>query len=151
MLKGRKIMKVLVQRSKKSNVMVDNKLVNEIKSGLVLFVGFKKDDSPENIIKMVKKVLNLRIFDDENGVMNKSILDIKGEILSISQFTMYSDTNHGNRPSYVNAMHREEAIILYEKFNELLNKEIPTYSGVFGAEMLINIQNDGPITIILEN
>lgn len=143
-------MRVVVQRSKKSNVYVDGKLVNEIDSGMVLLVSFTQGDTEDNISKMVKKIANLRIFDDENGVMNKSILDVGGEILSISQFTLYADTRKGNRPSYVNALNGGEAIKLYEKFNEEMNKLVPTKPGIFGAEMILNITNDGPITILLE-
>ena len=143
-------MKVVVQRSKKSNVYVDGKLVNEIDSGMVLLVSFTQGDTEDNISKMVKKIVNLRIFDDEAGVMNKSILDVGGEILSISQFTLYADTTKGNRPSYFKALNGEEAIKLYEKFNEEMNKLVPTKPGIFGAEMILSITNDGPITILLE-
>jgi len=144
-------MKVVVQRSKKSSVSVDGKLVNKISSGLTLLVGISVDDTSSDIDYMVNKVLNLRIFDDENGVMNKSILDVSGEILSISQFTLMADTKKGNRPSYVNAMKGEGAIKLYEEFNSKLNEKIKTYPGIFGADMLVEIQNDGPITIILDS
>ena len=133
-------MKVVVQRSKKSNVYVDGKLVNEIDSGMVLLVSFTQGDTEAN----------LRIFDDEAGVMNKSILDVGGEILSISQFTLYADTTKGNRPSYFKALNGEEAIKLYEKFNEEMNKLVPTKPGIFGVEMILSITNDGPITILLE-
>lgn len=143
-------MRVVVQRSKKSNVYVDGKLVNEIDNGMVLLVSFTQGDTEDNILKMVKKIANLRIFDDEAGVMNKSILDVGGEILSISQFTLYADTRKGNRPSYINALNGGEAIKLYEKFNEEMNKLVPTKPGIFGTEMMLNITNDGPITILLE-
>lgn len=143
-------MRVVVQRSKKSNVYVDGKLVNEIDNGMVLLVSFTQGDTEDNILKMVKKIANLRIFDDEAGVMNKSILDVGGEILSISQFTLYADTTKGNRPSYFKALNGGEAIKLYEKFNEEMNKLVPTKPGIFGAEMILSITNDGPITILLE-
>ena len=143
-------MRVVVQRSKKSNVYVDGKLVNEIDNGMVLLVSFTQGDTEDNILKMVKKIANLRIFDDEAGVMNKSILDVGGEILSISQFTLYADTTKGNRPSYFKALNGDEAIKLYEKFNEEMNKLVPTKPGIFGTEMMLNITNDGPITILLE-
>ena len=144
-------MKVLVQKSLKSSVSVDGKIINKIDSGLVLLVGINVNDTSKDIDWMVNKVLNLRIFDDENGVMNKSILDVGGEILSISQFTLQAETKKGNRPSYINAMKGEEANILYEEFNEKLNKQIKTYPGVFGADMLVDIQNNGPTTIILDS
>lgn len=143
-------MKVVVQRSKKSSVSVDGKLVNEIDNGMVLLVSFTQGDTIDNILKMTKKIANLRIFDDENGVMNKSILDVGGEILSISQFTLYGDTTKGNRPSYVKALNGEEAIKLYETFNEEMNKYVLTKPGIFGAEMVVNISNDGPVTLIME-
>ena len=143
-------MKVVVQRSKKSSVSVSEKLVNEIDNGMVLLVSFTQGDTIDNILKMTKKIANLRIFDDENGVMNKSILDAGGEILSISQFTLYGDTTKGNRPSYIKALNGEEAIKLYETFNEEMNKYVVTKPGIFGAEMMVNISNDGPITLIME-
>ena len=143
-------MKVVVQRSKKSSVSVSEKIVNEIDNGMVLLVSFTQGDTIDNILKMTKKIANLRIFDDENGVMNKSILDVGGEILSISQFTLYGDTTKGNRPSYMKALNGEEAIKLYEIFNEEMNKYVVTKPGIFGAEMMVNISNDGPITLIME-
>ena len=143
-------MKVVVQRSKKSSVSVEGKLVNEIDNGMVLLVSFTQGDTIDNILKMTKKIANLRIFDDEEGVMNKSILDVGGEILSISQFTLYGDTTKGNRPSYMKALNGEEAIKLYETFNEEMNKYVVTKPGIFGAEMVVNISNDGPITLIME-
>ncbi len=144
-------MKVVVQKCLESSVSVDNKIINKIDKGLMLLVGIHVDDTTKDIDWMVNKVLNLRIFDDENGVMNKSILDVGGEILSISQFTLQADTKKGNRPSYINAMKGEDANKLYEEFNAKLNDKINTYPGVFGADMLINIQNDGPTTIILDS
>ena len=143
-------MKVVVQRSKKSSVSVEGKLVSEIDNGIVLLVSFTQGDTIDNILKMTKKIANLRIFDDEEGVMNKSILDVGGEILSISQFTLYGDTTKGNRPSYIKALNGEEAIKLYETFNEEMNKYVVTKPGIFGAEMMVNISNDGPITLIME-
>lgn len=143
-------MKVVVQRSKKSSVSVSEKIVNEIDNGMVLLVSFTQGDTIDNILKMTKKIANLRIFDDEEGVMNKSILDVGGEILSISQFTLYGDTTKGNRPSYMKALNGEEAIKLYKTFNEEMNKYVVTKPGIFGAEMMVNISNDGPITLIME-
>jgi len=143
-------MRVIVQRSKESSVSVNNKVVGKIDKGLVLLVGFTEGDNSEKIEKMAKKVANLRIFDDENGVMNKSILDVGGDILSISQFTLYADTKKGNRPSYVAALNGEQATVLYDKFNEELRKYLKVETGIFGADMQVSILNDGPITIALE-
>lgn len=145
-------MRILVQRSKNSSVLVNNNIVGTIEKGLVLFVGFTPDDTIDDVRKLVKKVVNLRIFDDENGMMNKSLLDIKGEILSVSQFTLYGDASKGNRPSYMNAMKSTEAIKLYQEFNmQLQAYNIVVETGVFGADMLVNINNDGPVTIWLES
>ena len=144
-------MKVVIQRSKKSNVIIDNKVYNEIESGLVILSCFTYDDTKEDIDYIVKKIVNLRIFDDENGVMNKSILDTFGEILSISQFTLYADTKKGNRPSYNLALPGNESTKLYDMFNQELNKYVKTVTGVFGAEMILNITNDGPVTIIIDS
>ena len=143
-------MKVVVQRSKKSSVSVDGKLVSSIDKGLVLLVGFTLGDTEEKLANMARKIANLRIFDDEAGIMNKSILDVGGSILSISQFTLYGDATKGNRPSYIKAMKGDEAIVLYEKFNNELNKYVETLPGVFGADMEVSITNSGPVTIILE-
>lgn len=143
-------MKVVVQRSKESNVVVEGKIVGKIDKGLTLLVGFTNGDTEETIDYMVKKILNLRIFDDENGIMNKSILDVGGEILSISQFTLYGDASQGNRPSYILAMKGSEATKLYDLFNEKLSKSIKVEKGIFGADMLVSIKNDGPVTILLE-
>lgn len=144
-------MKVLVQKSKYASVSVDNKLINEIDHGLVLLVGININDTISDVDYCVKKVLNLRIFDDEAGVMNKSILEVGGSILSISQFTLQADTRKGNRPSYINAMRGEDAIKFYELFNQKLNESIKTLPGVFGADMNILINNDGPTTIIIDS
>lgn len=143
-------MKIVVQRSLKSSVKVDNKVVGSINKGLVLLVGFTYKDDIDIIDYMVDKVLNLRIFDDENGIMNKSLLDVGGDILSISQFTLYADSRKGRRPSYVNALNGAEAIKLYDIFNEKLRSHVKVETGIFGAEMEVSITNDGPITIILE-
>ena len=144
-------MKVLVQRSLKSSVSVDNIVVGSIDSGLVLFVAFTHKDTIEDIDYLIKKIVNLRIFDDENGVMNKSILDVGGQVLSISQFTLYADTKKGNRPSYINAMGGENSIKLYDEFNNRLSKFVSVEKGIFGADMKVNILNDGPVTIMLES
>ena len=144
-------MRVLVQRSLESSVSVDNKIVGKIDKGLVLLVGFTEGDDSNKIDYLVKKVLNLRIFDDEDGVMNKSVLDIGGSILSISQFTLYADTKKGNRPSYVNALSGSEATLLYDEFNKKLGEHIKVETGIFGADMKVSITNDGPVTILLES
>ena len=144
-------MKVLVQRVIKSSVEVDKKIVGKIDKGLMLLVGFTDTDTEKEIDYMVDKVINLRIFDDENRVMNKSLLDVGGSILSISQFTLYADASKGRRPSYINALSGEKATILYDKFNDKLRSTgIHIETGIFGAEMIVNIVNDGPITIMLE-
>ena len=144
-------MRVLVQRSLDSSVLVDDKIVGRIDNGLVLFVGFTHGDSKKEIDYMVDKVINLRIFDDENGVMNKSLMDVKGSILSISQFTLYGNAKKGRRPSYVDALGGEDASKLYDEFNnELLKHNIKVETGIFGADMVVNITNDGPVTFMLE-
>ena len=144
-------MRVVIQRSKNSNVSINNKIYNRIDKGLVLLVGFTEDDTSDDIDYIVKKIVNLRIFDDENGIMNKSILDINGEILSISQFTLYASTKKGNRPSYISALKGELATELYDEFNEKLNNIVATKTGMFGADMQVNILNDGPVTIIIDS
>lgn len=143
-------MRVLVQRSGASSVSVDSKTIGSIESGLVLLVGFTDGDDITNIEYLAKKVVNLRIFDDENGVMNKSILEVGGSILSISQFTLYAYTKKGNRPSYVAAMRGEESTKLYDLFNDELRKYVDVETGKFGADMTVNITNNGPVTILLE-
>lgn len=144
-------MKVVIQRSKYSNVLIDKKIYNEIQSGLVIFSCFTEGDTLDDINYIVKKIVNLRIFDDDNGIMNKSVIDTGGSILSISQFTLYANTKKGNRPSYNLALNREESIKLYDIFNEELNKYVKTFTGIFGADMEVNITNDGPITIIIDS
>ena len=115
-------MKVLVQRVTSANVKVNSKVVGEINRGILLFVGFTQSDTTKEIDYMVDKVINLRIFDDENGVMNKSLLDTEGSILSVSQFTLYADSSKGRRPSYINALNGDKAIILYDEFNKIITK-----------------------------
>jgi len=143
-------MRVLVQRSGISSVSVDKKIIGKIDEGLVLLVGFTDGDDASKIDFLVRKVVNLRIFPDENGVMNKSILDYGGSILSISQFTLYADTQKGNRPSYVAAMKGEKSTKLYDLFNEKLREYVEVQTGKFGADMVVNITNIGPTTILLE-
>lgn len=143
-------MRVLVQRALSSSVTVDNEVIGRIDKGAVLLVGFTEGDNSDTIDYMVNKVLNLRIYDDSNGVMNKSILDVGGSILSVSQFTLYANSKKGNRPSYINALNGEKAISLYEEFNNKLSRYVPVETGKFGADMLVDIKNDGPVTIMLE-
>ena len=144
-------MRVVLQRSKDASVKVNNKVVGKIDFGLLLLVGFTDKDSSCEIDYMVDKVINLRVFDDENGVMNKSLLDVGGSILSISQFTLYGDTKKGRRPSYVKALNGNEAIKLYDEFNDKLkNKNINVQTGIFGADMKVTFTNDGPVTLLLE-
>lgn len=144
-------MRVVIQRSKESSVSVSGKLINKIDSGLTIFVGITHDDTDNDLDYIVKKVVNLRIFDDENGIMNKSVLDVNGKILLISQFTLMANTSKGNRPSYIDALNVSLAKPIYEKLLAKFNNYVQTLPGVFGAEMLVNINNDGPITIIIDS
>ena len=144
-------MKVVVQRSKKSKVTINNKVNGSIDKGYVLLVGFTHGDTTDIVDKMINKILNLRIFEDENDKMNLSIKDIDGSILSISQFTLYADSKKGNRPSFINAMKPDEASKLYDYFNQELSKYIEVNTGIFGADMKVEIYNDGPVTIILDS
>ena len=144
-------MRVLVQRSGKAKVTVDEKVVGSIDSGLMLLVGFTEGDDLDTVKHLAKKVVNLRIFPDENDVMNKSLLDFGGDILSISQFTLYGDARKGNRPSYINALKNDLATPLYDAFNEeLRGYGVKVETGVFGADMEISFTNIGPTTILLE-
>ena len=143
-------MRVVVQRSGNAKCTVDGKITGEIENGLVLLVGFTAGDNEETIDWMIRKILHLRIFDDEQGVMNKSILDVGGKILSISQFTLYTDTKKGNRPSYIQALNGEQASTLYDIFNQKLAENISVETGIFGADMQISLVNQGPVTILLE-
>ena len=143
-------MRVVVQVAKDAKCKVDNKIVGSIDYGLMVLVGFTEGDTIEEIKYMCKKIVNLRIFEDESGIMNKSVLDIDGKILSISQFTLYADTHKGNRPSYINALKSEKATKLYDLFNKELENYIRVEKGIFGADMEISFTNIGPTTIILE-
>ena len=144
-------MKVVAQRSNTSSVTIDGKIHGQIDKGLVLLVSFTEGDSSKEIDWMVNKILNLRIFDDEDGVMNKSILAVGGSILSISQFTLYGDCSKGNRPSYIKALRGELSEPLYNEFNKKLSEKIHVETGIFGSNMKVNILNDGPVTIIIEH
>lgn len=145
-------MRVVVQRINHGKCIVDGNVISSVGKGLMLLVGFHHADDYNQVEKMAKKIANLRIFEDENKKMNLNIKDIKGEILSISQFTLYANPYTGNRPSFTDAMHHKIAIHLYERFNRILNEtyQIPTLSGVFGADMKLDIECDGPVTINLE-
>lgn len=143
-------MRVLIQRSISSSVKVDNKTVGKIDHGFTLFVAFTNGDTEKEIDYLINKIIHLRVFDDENKVMNKNILEVNGSILSISQFTLYADSKKGNRPSYVNALNSKDASILYDLFNQKLRQYIEVETGIFQADMQVNIINDGPITIMLE-
>ena len=144
-------MKLVVMRSKKSSVSVENETIGTIEHGLIILVGISVDDTLEDVQKLAGKVLNLWIFDYETGVINKSILDVGGSVLSISQFTLLADTKKGNRPSYIKAMKGEQAIVLYNEFNRILSERVPVETGKFGADMQVSILNDGPITIIMDS
>ncbi len=143
-------MRVVVQRSLEASCQVDGEVIGQISKGLVLLTGFTEGDTMETIEWLARKVLNLRIFEDENGVMNRSILEVGGEILSISQFTLYGDTKKGNRPSYIQALNGEKAEELYHLWNQKLSESISVATGKFGADMKISLINDGPVTILLE-
>ena len=144
-------MRVVLQRSKASKVTIDGKVNGKIDKGYVDLVGFTDGDNVEIVDKMIKKIVNLRVFEDENEKMNLSIQDIGGSILSISQFTLYADSKKGNRPSFINAMNPEEASKLYDIFNQKLSEILHVETGIFGADMKVEIYNDGPVTIILDS
>lgn len=146
-------MRVLIQRVRQASVKVDEKITGEIKQGFLLLVGFENADTDEDLTWTANKISALRIFDDENGVMNKSILEVDGEILCVSQFTLFAMTKKGNRPSYFKAAKGEISEPLYiqfcEKLKTLLNKEIQ--KGIFGADMKVSLINDGPVTIWIDS
>lgn len=145
-------MKAVVQRTLSASLKVDGKLISEIDKGLVVFLGVGQGDEEGDLIKLAAKISKLRIFEDANGKMNLSIKDIGGQILLVSQFTLYGDCSHGNRPSFIMAEKPERANSLYEQMKYLLEKEnIPIQTGVFGADMKIDVLNDGPVTIILNS
>lgn len=146
-------MKVVLQRVASASVTVEDKIVGEIQKGIVVLVGIEDADSQEDIDWLVTKITQLRIFGDENGVMNFSVEEVNGEVLVVSQFTLHAATKKGNRPSYIKAARPEIAIPIYEKFvNTLenkLGKKVPT--GIFGADMKVALLNDGPVTIIMDS
>ena len=143
--------RVVVQKCLKSSVTVDKKTISSIDKGLMVLVGFTHDDSIKDVDYLVNKITKLRIFEDENDIMNKSVTDVNGSILCISQFTLYGNAKKGNRPSYIDALNGDEAIKLYDTLCEKLNKIVPTYKGVFGADMKVSLINDGPTTIIIDS
>ncbi|PHV58203.1 D-tyrosyl-tRNA(Tyr) deacylase [Streptococcus macedonicus] len=143
-------MKVVIQRVKKAQVVIDEELVGDIKQGLLLLVGVGPDDEQEDLDYAVRKITNMRIFSDDMGKMNLSVQDVKGSILSVSQFTLFADTKKGNRPAFTGAAKPDKAEQLYNAFNGSLAQYIPVETGVFGADMHVSLVNDGPVTIILD-
>ena len=146
-------MRIVVQRVRSASVSIDGKEVSAIGRGLLVLVGVENGDSEEDMRWIVGKTVGLRIFDDENGVMNRSVLDVGGDVLAVSQFTLTASTKKGNRPSYIRAAGHETAVPLYEKYCEAVSEAIgkPVGRGVFGADMLVSLQNDGPVTIIIDS
>lgn len=145
-------MKVVIQRVLDASLSIDQKVYSSISKGYLLLVSFTNGDNEEIANKMAEKISKLRIFEDENGKTNLSIFDVKGEILSVSQFTLYANLRKGNRPSFIDALKPDEADKLYIYFNKCLEKlNLPPKTGVFGADMKINLTNDGPFTIILDS
>ena len=146
-------MRILIQRVKKASVTIEGKLISLINNGLLLFVGITEDDTQEDIQWLTKKVANIRLFDDENGVMNLSVIDIDGEILAVSQFTLMASTKKGNRPSYIKAAKPEISVPLYEQFCTEMELAVnkPIKRGVFGADMKVELLNDGPVTIFIDS
>lgn len=146
-------MRLVIQRVKSANVKVENEIVGEISRGLMVLVGIEENDNDEDILWLSKKLCNLRIFDDNKGVMNLSLIDIGGELLVVSQFTLHASTKKGNRPSYIKAAKPEISIPVYEKFLKQLEKECgkKVQSGKFGAMMDVSLINDGPVTILIDS
>ena len=144
-------MRALIQRVTSASVKVDGKIVGKIGKGFLVFLGIYEEDTEEKIEKLTKKIINLRIFNDENDKMNLSIKDVKGEILLISQFTLCADTRKGNRPSFVSAKNPKDANMIYEKTIEnIKNENIVVEKGIFGADIKVELLNDGPVTILLD-
>ena len=146
-------MKTVIQRVSSASVTIDGNIVSQIKTGLLILVGIENEDTTEDIDWLSKKIVNLRIFNDENDVMNKSLIDINGDAIVVSQFTLHASTKKGNRPSYIKAAKPDIAIPLYQKFvstiEDQLNKKVGT--GVFGADMKVALVNDGPVTILIDS
>ncbi|AMO20079.1 D-aminoacyl-tRNA deacylase [Flavobacterium columnare] len=145
-------MKVVIQRVSEASVTIENEIVAKIKQGLLIFVGIQDLDNQEDSTWLSSKIVNLRIFDDEEGVMNRSIKDINGEIIVVSQFTLYAQTKKGNRPSYIKASKPDVAIPLYESFVKQIETDLekPIQTGRFGADMKVRLVNDGPVTILMD-
>lgn len=143
-------MKVVIQRVKEAQVTIDDELVGDINQGLLLLVGVGPDDEQEDLDYAVRKITNMRIFSDDMGKMNLSVQDIKGSILSVSQFTLFAETKKGNRPAFTGAAKPDKAEKMYLDFNEALAQFVPVETGIFGADMQVSLVNDGPVTIILD-
>lgn len=144
-------MRVVVQRCKNASVKVNDKIIGKINKGYLLFVGFTNGDNENVIKKMAKKIVNLRIFEDKNDKMNLSLKEVNASILSVSQFTLYAKLN-GRRPSFTDALNYNDAKKLYEYFNlELEKQDVKVENGIFGADMKVNLLNDGPVTIIIDS
>ncbi|HLS20910.1 MAG TPA: D-aminoacyl-tRNA deacylase [Bacillota bacterium] len=144
-------MRVVLQRAKNARVLVDEEVVGEIDKGLVVLVGMTHDDTIDDLKYMVNKLINLRIFEDDQGKMNLSLKDVSGSILSISQFTLYGDTRKGRRPNFMQAARPEQANKLYETFNQMIRDEgIDVATGQFGAMMQVELTNDGPVTLMID-
>lgn len=144
-------MKLVIQRVKNASVEVDNKVVGRIEKGFLVLIGIKVGDTKQQADYLVKKVCNLRVFEDENQKMNLNLKDVGGKLLIVSQFTLYGNCNDGNRPSFIEAARPEEAIPLYEYFcDECANNGIEVQRGIFGADMKVQLLNDGPVTIVIE-
>ena len=144
-------MKIVLQRVSSASVKVDSKIVGRIEHGLLLLIGFSSSDTEESVLPTLEKIVKLRIFSDEEGKMNKSVLDVEGSLLLISQFTLYADTKKGNRPSFIEAARPEQAIPLYEFFFTEMRKRITKVeTGIFGADMKVELVNDGPVTIVFD-
>lgn len=145
-------MKIVVQRVKEANVKVDNEIVGKISEGLMLLIGVDEEDDNNDADWLIKKIIDLRIFSDQDGKMNLSVKDISGEILCISQFTLISDYKKGNRPSYIKAAKPEKAIPLFDYFKQEIKKSgLKIESGIFGADMKVSLLNDGPVTLVLDS
>ena len=145
-------MRVVLQRVAHASVTVEKKVIGKIQRGFLLLVGVTHDDAMEDMEYLVRKIVQMRIFEDEEGKLNRSIQDIGGEILSVSQFTLYAETKKGNRPSFSKAAPGDVAIEMFEQFNGLLRKTgIPVETGQFGADMKVELLNDGPVTILLDS